>query len=221
MPTRKSINIGIMAEYIKQEMPDITGKGESACYYRMKINRNVTMEDFIEQVAQPGSGLNPGTVKHVITQVTNKLAWMMASGNSVTIEGLGTFKPTLGVSRFKEMDTLEGDEAKRNAQSIEVNGVNFRVDPALVRQTDLYCTLHRGKSSRLHKSPYTREERLALAQQYLDTHAQMCVDDYVRLTSLSRTTAVRELQAFRDDPQSGIGFRGLGSHKVYVRRQGV
>lgn len=210
-----------MAEYIKQEMPDMTGKGEPACYYRMKIIKNVTMEDFIEQVAQPGSGLNPGTVKHVITQVSNKLAWMMASGNSVTIEGLGTFKPTLGVSRFKEMDTLEGDETKRNAQSIEVNGVNFRVDPALVRQTDLYCTLHRGKSSRLHKSPYTREERLALALQFLDAHAQMCVDDYVRLTGLSRTTAVRELQAFREDPQSGIDFRGLGSHKVYVRRRTV
>lgn len=210
-----------MAEYIKQEMPDLTGKGEPACYYRMKINKNVTMEDFIEDVAQPGSGLNPGTVKHVITQVSKKLAWLMADGNSVTIEGLGTFKATLGVSRFKEMDTLEGDEAKRNAQSIEVNGVNFRVDPALVRQTDLYCTLHRGKSCRLHKSPYTREERLALALKFLDGHAQMCVDDYVRLTGLSRTTAVCELKAFREDPQSGIDFRGFGSHKVYVRRRTV
>ena len=210
-----------MAEYIKQEMPDLTGKGEPACYYRMKINKNVTMEDFIEDVAQPGSGLNPGTVKHVITQVSKKLAWLMADGNSVTIEGLGTFKAALGVSRFKEMDTLEGDEAKRNAQSIEVNGVNFRVDPALVRQTDLYCTLHRGKSCRLHKSPYTREERLALALKFLDGHAQMCVDDYVRLTGLSRTTAVRELKAFREDPQSGIDFRGFGSHKVYVRRRTV
>ena len=210
-----------MAEYIKQEMPDLTGKGEPACYYRMKINRNVTMEDFIEDVAQPGSGLNPGTVKHVITQVSKKLAWLMADGNSVTIEGLGTFKAALGVSRFKEMDTLEGDEAKRNAQSIEGNGVNFRVDPALVRQTDLYCTLHRGKSCRLHKSPYTREERLALALKFLDGHAQMCVDDYVRLTGLSRTTAVRELKAFREDPQSGIDFRGFGSHKVYVRRRTV
>ena len=210
-----------MAEYIKQEMPDLTGKGESACYYRMKIYKNVTMEDFIEDVAQPGSGLNPGMVKHVITQVTNKLAWLMATGNSVTIEGLGTFKPTLGVSRFKEMDTLEGEEAKRNAQSIEVNGVNFRVDPALVRQTDHYCTVHRGKSCRLHKSPYTREERLALALQFLDGHAQMCVDDYVRMTGLSRTTAVRELKAFREDPQSGIDFRGFGSHKVYVRRRTV
>lgn len=210
-----------MAEYIKQEMPDLTGKGEPACYYRMKINRNVTMEDFIEDVAQPGSGLNPGTVKHVITQVSKKLAWLMADGNSVTIEGLGTFKAALGVSQFKEMDTLEGDEAKRNAQSIEVNGVNFRVDPALVRQTDLYCTLHRGKSCRLHKSPYTREERLALALQFLDGYAQMCVDDYVRLTGLSRTTAVRELKAFREDPQSGIDFRGFGSHKVYVRRRTV
>lgn len=210
-----------MAEYIKQEMPDLTGKGEPACYYRMKINKNVTMEDFIEDVAQPGSGLNPGMVKHVITQVSKKLAWLMADGNSVTIEGLGTFKAALGVSRFKEMDTLEGDEAKRNAQSIEVNGVNFRVDPALVRQTDLYCTLHRGKSCRLHKSPYTREERLALALKFLDGHAQMCVDDYVRLTGLSRTTAVRELKAFREDPQSGIDFRGFGSHKVYVRRRTV
>lgn len=208
-----------MAEYIKQEMPDMTGKGDSSSYYRMRIYKNVRMEDFIEEVAHPGSGLNPGSVKHVIEQVSHKLAWLMAHGNSVTIDGLGTFKPTLGVSRFKEMDTLDGDEPKRNAQSIVVDGVNFKVDSALVRRTDQYCTLQRGKSSRLHKSPYTREERLALALRFLDTHHEMCVDDYVTLTGLSRTTAVRELQVFRADPQSGIGFEGFGSHKRYVRKQ--
>lgn len=207
-----------MAEYIKQEMPDLTGKGESSSYYRMRIYKNVRMDDFIEEVAHPGSGLNPGSVKHVIEQVSHKLAWLMAHGNSVTIDGLGTFKPTLGVSRFKEMDTLDGDEAKRNAQSIEVNGVSFRVDPALVSQTDLYCTLQRGKVSRLHRSRYSREERLALALRFLDEHKEMCVTDYVTLTGLSRTTAVRELQAFRADPQSGIGYKGFGSHKIYVRK---
>ena len=207
-----------MAEYIKQEMNDPQGKGENKVYYRMRIYKNVGMDELVKQVARPGSGLSEGTVWHVLTTLTEKMASLMADGQSVTLDGLGTFKPTLGVSRFKEMDTLDGDEAKRNAQSIEVNGVSFRVDPALVSQTDLYCTLQRGKVSRLHRSRYSREERLALALRFLDEHKEMCVTDYVTLTGLSRTTAVRELQAFRADPQSGIGYKGFGSHKIYVRK---
>ena len=57
---------------------------------------------------------------------SDELAYYMAQGYSVSIDGVGTFKPTLGIAEGKETDTLDGDEQKRNARSIMVNGVNFR-----------------------------------------------------------------------------------------------
>ena len=47
-----------MAEYIKQEMCDLNGTGEKPVYYRMKIQRNMDMEDFVERITYPGSGLS-------------------------------------------------------------------------------------------------------------------------------------------------------------------
>ena len=123
-----------LAEYIKQEMCDLNGTGEKPVYYRMKIQRNMDMEDFVERITYPGSGLSRGSVIQVMTTVAEHLAYCMAEGQSVTLDGIGTFTPRLGVAKDKEIDSLDGDEPKRNARSIEVNGINYRADKELVRE---------------------------------------------------------------------------------------
>ena len=52
-----------MAKYIKQEMPDIAGKGENAVYYRMQTERNIGAAEFIEEVAGIGTGLSEGAAE--------------------------------------------------------------------------------------------------------------------------------------------------------------
>ena len=47
-----------MARYVKQEMNDLDGTGEKRVYYRMKIEQNIDMEHFVEQITYPGSGLH-------------------------------------------------------------------------------------------------------------------------------------------------------------------
>ena len=208
-----------MAEYIKQEMNDPQGKGENKVYYRMRIYKNVGMDELVKQVARPGSGLSEGTVWHVLTTLTEKMASLMADGQSVTLDGLGTFKPALGVVPDKEIDTLDGKEPKRNARSIEVQDVNFKVDKQLVYAIDQRCYLRRGGVSRVRTSPYSEQERLALALQFIDANQLLRVNDYMRLTGLGRTKATQELRQFCSDPQSGLDYTGYGSHKVYVRRR--
>lgn len=208
-----------MAEYIKQEMNDPQGKGENKVYYRMRIYKNVGMDELVKQVARPGSGLSEGTVWHVLTTLTEKMASLMADGQSVTLDGLGTFKPALGVVPDKEIDTLDGKEPKRNARSIEVQDVNFKVDKQLVYAIDQRCYLRRGGVSRVRRSPYSEQERLALALQFIDANHLLRVNDYMQLTGLGRTKATQELRQFCSDPQSGLNYTGYGSHKVYVRRQ--
>ena len=132
---------------------------------------------------------------------------------------MGTFCATIGVRPDKEMDEIGGEKPHRNALSLKVNGVNFRADKQLVKHIDRHCRLERGGVHRLHRSPYTKEERLALAQKYLDEHPLMRVADYTALTGLSRTTATLELQEFRRDPASGIGISGSRQTSVYVKRK--
>lgn len=208
-----------MAEYIKQEMNDLDGSGKRRTFYRMKTYQRINMREFVSELAQPGSGLSEGSVLHVLSNMAEKLAFYMGQGYTVTIDGVGTFKPALGLSQDKETNITDDDNSERNARSIEVNGVNFRASQELIRRTNRHCNLKRGGSNVLHHSRYTEEERLALAQQYLSTHTLMRIADYTQLTGLSRTTATRELQRFRQDPNSGITISGMGTNKVYVKRK--
>lgn len=209
-----------MAKYIKQEMNAFNGESEKRVYYRMKIERNMDMDSFVERVAYPGSGLSRASVLHVMEAVAEQLARSMAEGQSVTIEGIGTFRPRLGVVKGKELDAIDSTEPQRNAQSIEVNGILFRTDKKLVDKTDRYCTLTRGGVSRIKYSPYTAEERLRRALQYLEGHAFMRVSDYMKLNGMKRTSATEELRRLSRDPESGLATEGWGSHRVYVRRKG-
>ena len=207
-----------MAKYIKQEIADMRGTGETKAYYRMKTIRNIGMKEFIEIMTRYG-GLTEGIAIAALTQASDTLAELMGMGYTVSIDGFGTFKATVGLKRFKEMDTIDGDEAKRNAQSLCVDGVNFKADKELVKQVSIKCKLERSHVSRLRKSPYSREERVALAMKFIEENGFMRLTDYVQLTRLSRSTACRELMELCADKSSSINTSGRRTHKVYVKRK--
>lgn len=81
-----------MAKYFKQEMPDLRNTGEKKFYYRMKVNENIDFDELVRRLTYPGSGLDKGQVVQVIAAIGKQMALEMASGNSVTIDGIGTFR---------------------------------------------------------------------------------------------------------------------------------
>ena len=78
--------------------------------------------------------------------------------------------------------------------------------------------MQREGIAHIHRSPYSKKKRLALALNYLGKHGAMRIADYMELTGLARTAATLKLQEFRRDMTSGIDFIGQGSAKVYVKR---
>lgn len=205
-----------MARYIKQEMPDLSGKGEEKVYYRMKTERNISFKDFAKEVNSHNSMMNRGLVENVMTNAMDVLAELLGEGYSVTIDGLGTFKATLGLKPDKEMDSFDEDDPKRNARSLQLTNVNFKADKTLIREANAHCKLEREGESRLCRSPFSKEERLKLAQDYLEKHGAMKVADYMKMTELSRTKATLELKEFRRDATTGIDTIGRRSTLVYV-----
>lgn len=206
-----------MTKYIKREMPDLNGEGATRAYYMVQALRNLDNEEFIERCIHHG-GWQRGTVAGVLALVSDELARQIAGGYTVTIDGLGTFGAKLGVRKDKERDSFEEDEEKRNARSLKVSGLSFRADRRLVKEIDRMCVLERGGELRLHKQKNTKEERAAMAVQYLQEHEVMRVADYVQLTGLPYSTATKELRELAANPESGIDHHGRGPTKVYVKR---
>lgn len=207
-----------MAKYIKQEMPDIRQTGEKKIYYRLKTERNIDSDEFIQSLSQTFNGMSEGDIMRVLIAAADHLGELLGKGYSVTLKDIGTFRATIGLEEDKEPDTLDGQESKRNAQSLRLKGVNYRADKKLIKTARANCKLKREGTHRLHRSPYAKEERLALAVKYLKEHGAMKVADYIGITGLSRTAATMELKEFRQDPASGIDFIGRGSAKVYVKK---
>lgn len=207
-----------MAKYIKQEMPNMNGTDEPQVYYRLKTDRNISSKEFVKNISRNGSATDRGEIESILIRIADGLAELLGNGYSVTLNGIGTFKAGLGLKADKEMDTFDGDEAKRNARSLQLTNINFRADKTLIKEANQRCKLERAGESRLRQSPYSKEERLQLALEYLDKNGAMHIADYMELTGLSRTTATLELKAFRQDSTSGITFVGRGSSKVYVKR---
>ena len=206
-----------MAKYIKQEMIDLSGKGEEKVYYRLQTERNIDFKELTQQIEEHHNLMNRGLVNSVMAYVVDEMAELLGKGYSVTIDGLGTFRASIGLEEDKDMDTFDGDDTKRNARSLRLTGINYRTDKELIKKANRHCKLERAGESRLHHTPYSKEERLKLAQQYLEKHGVMRVVEYMELTGLSRTKATLELKEFRQDTSSGITFVGRGSAKVYVK----
>ena len=206
-----------MAKYIKQEVPDMQKTGEQKAFYRLKIERNVDFEEFIGRLCSYHSGISRGEALRVLVSASDVLAELLGEGYSVTLDDWGTFRATIGLEEGKEMDTIDGNESKRNARSLFLNGVNFLADKKLVRNANRHCKLERAGIVRVHRSPYNREERLQKALEYLEENKVLKVGQYMDLTGLAHTTAACELRAFSRNASSGIVSVGRGSTVVYIK----
>ena len=192
--------------------------GEKKAYYRMKTERKIDFNQFVDLISSHNSGISRGEAFRVLMHATDTLAELLAQGYSVTIDEMGTFKATIGLVRDKEMDSFDEGTPKLNARSLRVDGVSFKADKRLILNVDKRCDLKRAWVSRLCRSPFTKEERLQKALEYLNAHGAMKVKDYMELTGLSHTVAAKELREFENDTASGITSIGRLAGKVYVRR---
>ena len=207
-----------MAYYVMEEMPDIHKTGERVLYPRFAMIEQISTDQLAQFVAE-SSGFNVGDIVGIVKQIAIEMSHQMAQGRSIKLDDIGTFTPALALRQGKEREEAGKDTKHRNAQSIVVGKVNFRVDMDLVRRINSRCLLERAPWKPRRSSPkFTPEQRLELAVKYLDAHPFLTVSEYQRLTGLLRTTATTELRQWADQPDSSIDIAGRGAHRVYVKR---
>ena len=205
-------------KYYKQEVADLRGEGRTSSYYRIKLKGAASWEDLVGHIARNYNYIDEGDVIKVMQMTVKCMAEIMAEGYSVSIDGLGRFTPVIGMKEGMERDESAEGAARPNARSFEVNRVRFHADQNLVKRVAAKCQLERGGETPLCVSKYTREERLALAVGYLETHPYMRVSDYAEMTGLSKTTASQELKSFAHEPELGIASEGKRASLLYVKK---
>lgn len=208
-----------MAEYDMQELTLPNEEGKRVLYPKLLLYGQRDLEYIADKVAY-ASTFTRGDIKGLVQAIAEEIAYNMAEGYSVKIEGLGIFTPSLGLRKGKEPECGEEGVPRRNAASICLKDINFKADKDLVYETARHCTLQRAQHKKCRRSSqmFAPQERLERAKQYLKKNLMMSVADYCRLTGLLKTVAARELKTWAETPGTGIDYKGRGTHKVYVLR---
>lgn len=206
-----------MAKYTMREMVDLHHEGKTLLYPKMVIRRKVATDEVAASIAR-SSTFNKGEILGIIRGLAEHLATFMGDGCSVELDGIGVFTPSLRLREGAARELPDETGGRRNATSIEVGTVHFRVYKEWVSDVNTRCRLERSDHTfRLKASPYSEKERRARALAYLDEHTTLCSREYAQLTGISQNKACMELKAWAEAPESGITCRGRGTHKIYLR----
>ena len=210
-----------MPKYYKIEQADLRNPGRTRETYRVLHEGNITAEDFINHIARHSS-LSKSMLTAVLIEVADELGELLATGDSVTLPGIGNF--SIGVRATKA--SVADDDHELNAQSIEFDHINFRCSRRLKNDVASRCGISGfervgGREGvKIKKPSMLIKGRLASAREYLKNHHVMRVADYAELVKLSYSAAQRELKAAAQESSSGIKASGSGNQRVYVLDEG-
>lgn len=211
-----------MAKYVIRKMHKGMGDGAETLYPKLVSDDCVGL-GAVATIIEERCSLRQSDVKAVLTEFVETLKSALSDGRGVRIEGLGTFRTMLGVND-KEDERVWKDSIGRgtSARNISVKTVNFKPDKRLIEYVGKNIVLERlGGVSPTDGAVNTGvDERKAKAVEYIKANGFIRTSDYVELTGLSHSAALKELNTFAADADSGIKANGQRSSKVFVITEG-
>lgn len=196
-------------------------KGESIVIPQFSRTAHRSTDDLVHEMHHH-CGLPETTLKTALMALAKALPCLLSQGDRVTIDGVGTLRPTLrmkGVETVDEPDE-EGNMVHHNATHIEFGKVLFRPAPQLTSECRRRCHPHHDKfvaDQHPMDTPLTLDERIILLHDHLVQNKLIHVKEYMRLTGLRETTARKELDTICASHDFLIKT-GAGTHKYYVLR---
>lgn len=207
-------------KFIYQEVGGITANGERIVKPRFVGSRQVSTYEFLQEVMRHIS-LTRGELLGALTAIGETLPYYLAQGNSVKLDGIGTFSPTLAMrDGVPTVETEEdGHEVHHNARSVVFDTIRYVPDRDLLVLTAKRChPLHdryQGDKKAM-PTPYNEEERWQSLRAYLMEHGMVTVKEYMSLTGLRRTKASIELREWSRSEAHRLAPVGRVPHRYYV-----
>ena len=204
-----------MANYIVKEMPEGMNSSNGKAFPKMQVYTEFDYDKVVELVNTYSPAFSKGTIKGVLDTLALVMKNVLPMGHTLKIDNIGVFSLSL---EFTDNDTeADAGAEKPKYHHVKARSVNFRVDQKLVDEINRENTFERSPDLTASPSPFSPEQRLQRALEFIDKHGSIRLQEYANLNTLSRTQASRELAQFVSDPTSGIKASGNGPLKCWVK----
>lgn len=204
-----------MANYVVKEMPEGMNSSNGKAFPKMQVYTEFDYDKVVELVNTYSPAFSEGIVRGVLDTLALVMKNVLPMGHTLKIDNIGVFSLSL---EFTDNDTeADAGTEKPKYHHVKARSVNFRVDQKLVDEINRENTFERSPDLTASPSPFSPEQRLQRALEFIDKHGSIRLQEYANLNTLSRTQASRELAQFVNDPTSGIKASGSGPLKCWVK----
>lgn len=207
-----------MANYVVKEMPDGMKSSKGKAFPKMPVYSEFNYDKVVELINDYSPAFSKGTVRGVLDTLALVMKNVLPIGHSLKIDNIGVFSLSL---EFTDAEAENGETIEENANTkyrhVKAKTVNFRVDQKLMNEINSENTFEKGESVEVSPTPFSREQRLQRALEFIDKNGSIRLQEYANLNRLSRTQASRELAQWVSNPTSNIKASGNGPLKCWVK----
>jgi len=183
---------------------------------KMKVYTEFDNDKVVELINNYSPAFSKGTIKGVLDTLATVMKNVLPMGHTLKIDNIGVFSLSLEFTD-KDTDNPDTEKEKTKYHHVKARNVNFRVDQKLVDDINKENTFERSADLKASASPFSREQRLQRALEFIDKNGSIRLQEYANLNRLSRTQASRELAQWVSNPTSGIKANGSGPLKCWVK----
>ena len=210
-----------MVKIVLKKLPKLKNH-TSDRYFPDFAQRAVVSTDDVATRIQASSTLKKADVLAVITELGDVIREQMAQGNSVKLEGLGIFSPSLKMDGVEEVVRQEGAAPYLRTRNVRIDHVRFKVQNEVLEAANAALNPVRDTDEGVYV-PTTElsdiEERRELVRKYLMTSTLITVKSYMSITGLHRTNATKELNMWTEGPDAMLEDIGAAGKHLYILKK--
>jgi predicted histone-like DNA-binding protein len=177
-------------------------------YYVKMLKPQVLEFDDVKENLNLSSSVTPSDVSAVVEGISGLLVSQLTRGNRVHINGIGYFSLSVTAPAFD-------DKKDFDAEDIQIKGVNFRPDVALIKMLRKE-KLHFRRNSASHRKKMDRQDLLQLLESFFMDNESMSSREFIIITRLPHTSALRLLRQLCEGPEPILKHIGPRNASVYV-----
>lgn len=96
-----------MAQYIKKEMPDMSGTGEKKAYYKLKTWRKLDFEEFVKRCSSIHRAYGKSVIEGVVMAVCEHLAYEISNDTALRLTAWVRSMPNWAFAKTRRWTTLQ------------------------------------------------------------------------------------------------------------------
>ncbi len=161
--------------------------------YKAKAVTTTTVDlEFIAKEISGRSSFTPGDVKGVVTELIYSIKSHLADSHRVRIDELGSFEVHLTSAAKKKGERMTSSD-------VVLKGITFRLSKTFIKRWKFRIMSCPASMKTKIKKKRSEKERRAIMDRLLAQEVVITRRDYQAATSLSKTTATRDINIYIEE----------------------